>query len=258
MFIHYIKVFANLYSFLRKKNITAYAVVFSLCLLQHSATAQDNLKQYRDSIFKKFANTAAEQFTASKPYYIIAWEKNPPPGISVIRQLDEKAAIVEISNASLLNQLKKQVKIAAATDEWKFSPALQTPVKSNKEQQFIISGLQTAELMNVLENQKNDLTILAVNEPSHSVLIKTTAKFIRENLLDLKEIIFIDLRAEPTTEVGIIGYNRSFHGLSAVDYTIPGAIGKNIVAGVKEQKMEAADLDLYKRVLTSSIAAANY
>jgi hypothetical protein len=74
--------------------------------------------------------------------------------------------------------------------------------------------------------------------------------------LPLKEIIFIDVRAEPHTEVAIIGYNRSFHGLNAVDYSIPGANGKNIIAGVKEQKMEEADLDIYKRVLNSTISAA--
>ena len=65
----------------------------------------------------------------------------------------------------------------------------------------------------------------------------------------------MDVRQEPHSEIGVIGYDRSFHGINAVDYSIPGANGKNIVAGIKEQKMEEADLDLYKRVLTSPIAA---
>src|SRR5690606_7118719 len=42
-----------------------------------------------------------------------------------------------------------------------------------------------------------------------------------------------------------------------VDYSIPGANGKNIVVGVKEQMMEANDLDLYKRVLPSSVSSNN-
>ena len=60
-----------------------------------------------------------------------------------------------------------------------------------------------------------------------------------------------------TSEISIIGYNRSFHGINAVDYSLPGANGKNIVAGVKEQKMDEADIDLYKRVLHSAIASPN-
>ncbi|HKO80421.1 MAG TPA: S8 family peptidase, partial [Chitinophagaceae bacterium] len=39
------------------------------------------------------------------------------------------------------------------------------------------------------------------------------------------------------------------------DYSIPGANGKNIVVGVKEQQPEERDLDLYQRLLISPISA---
>jgi hypothetical protein len=112
-------------------------------------------------------------------------------------------------------------------------------------------------LLAALKNDKVQAAIIAVDALSHSVLIRTTSKFLKEKLLGLKEVIFADVRAEPHTEISIIGYNRSFHGLNAVDYSIPGANGKNIVTGVKEQKMEEADLDLYKRVLASPVSSAN-
>jgi len=65
----------------------------------------------------------------------------------------------------------------------------------------------------------------------------------------------LDEYIEPKTEVGIIGYDRSYHGINALDYRIPGANGKNIVAGIKEQNMDETDLDIYKRVVPSSIAS---
>jgi hypothetical protein len=40
------------------------------------------------------------------------------------------------------------------------------------------------------------------------VLIKTTAAFIKNKLLPLKEVIFIDVRTEPHAEISIIGYDR--------------------------------------------------
>jgi hypothetical protein len=89
-----------------------------------------------------------------------------------------------------------------------------------------------------------------------SVIIQCKVKDVTGYLLHLKEVIFIDVSLAAHVETNIIGYDRSFHGLNQVDYLIPGANGKNIVAGVKEQKMEPADLDLYKRVLPSSIEAA--
>src|SRR5262249_48739176 len=121
--------------------------------------------------------------------------------------------------------------------QWKFSPTARDffSKKNNEQQKFILSGTHTDDLVNALEKIKGPFIIISVDEPSHSVIINTTAKFIKEKLLVLKEIIFVDVRAEPYPEINIIGYNRSFHGINAVDYSIPNANGKNIVAGVKEQ-----------------------
>jgi len=139
----------------------------------------------------------------------------------------------------------------------KLAPAAKnavTRLKSDK-QLFIISGTNIDSLLAAVEKFKSEVTLIGTNRPSRSLLIKTTAKFINEKLLPLKEVVFIDVRAEPHIETNIIGYNRSFHGLSAVDYLLPGANGNNITVSVKEQRMEETDLDLFKRVKTSSLAS---
>ena len=233
-------------------------IILSLLLLPLIAICQQKPIP-TDSLFKKNTDTTIRLFTNAKPSSIISWENNIPKNIKLIRQLDEKTAIIDINNEAAYKSLKQQIRIAPANNHWKFSPTIQKQKeKSNKDQQtYILTALSLDSLLITLQQLTGHITIQAVDKPSHTVLVTTTAQFVTEQLLSLKEIIFIDLRAEPHTETGIIGYNRSFHGINTVDYSIAGATGKNIVAGVKEQKMEETDLDLYKRVLASPIAATN-
>jgi len=243
--------------FLPKKTIRLLSLVLVVLLLQLTAFTQQSTTVSRHLLFQKNADTAFRSFTNERPYYIIAWDKVKPGNLKVIRDLDERMAIIEVTSLAEFNLLKQQAKIAVATNHWKFSlHAVKTIDKDATEMKtFILTGYHTDSLLSILRNITGKGTIVSVEKLSHSVLLKTTAKFIKDHLLSRKEIIFIDLREKPHPEIGIIGYNRSFHGINAVDYTIPGANGKNIVAGVKEQKMEEADLDLYKRVLASPIAA---
>ncbi len=238
------------YFFIGKKIIVAVIAIFFL---------QPIVAQQTDDLCKKIADTAALPFSAGKPYYIVEWKGAIPASIKIIRRLDERTAIIEINDRFDIYSLERKMRIFPARDVWKYSSFSERSLekKTREEQQFILSGPDTDSLLSALQKFKKEVNIVAVNEPSRSVVIRTTAKFLQEKILALKEITFIDLKAEPHTEISIIGYNRSFHGINAVDYSIPGANGKNIVTGVKEQKMEEADLDLYKRVLPSSIGSAN-
>lgn len=160
--------------------------------------------------------------------------------------------------AILLLQLPTtaQQKKYAADNKWKLSPHIAShAAQKSSLQTYIISTADSAGLHLLLQTFKKELSVVSINIPSNSAVIKSTASFVLQQLINRQEVIFIDAYVKPQTEISIIGYDRSFHGINAVDYTIPGANGKNIVAGVKEQNMEAADLDIYKRVLPSSLAA---
>jgi hypothetical protein len=249
---------------LQKKNYCRNISLLFFFFICCQTWAQENTIAYRDSTFKKNADTIVHPYQQTRPYYIITWEGAIPNpiasgSIKLIRQLSDKIAIIQINSPVALDAIKQQAKIAPANDHWKLSSFVKQLIEKNNtaKKEYILSGLLANELLTELEKMNKQLTILFIDKPSHSVLVRTTAKFIKDNLLSLKELIFVDLRAEPHPEISIIGYNRSFHGLNAVDYSIPGANGKNIVTGVKEQKMEEADIDLYKRVLPSSIAASN-
>jgi len=152
-----------------------------------------------------------------------------------------------------------QNKALPGTNRQKLSPDLLniSAKEQDKEQRFTIAGTGTSELISALKNIITPLQVVQVNEASHAVVIKTSLRTVLDKILPLKEVIFADRPLTAHTEIAIIGYNRSFHGINAVDYSIPGANGKNIIVGVKEQSMESADLDLYKRVLPSSAASAS-
>lgn len=236
-----------------KRNV----LLFLLLIMQLHVNAQQGQKLPDDPLFSRYADTAAAIFSESRPFYICRRESKNKLPVRVIRQLDDSTAIIRLDHITELQKLKASMQVARALDEWKLSPSIQPLLTRNRkmERNFILTGTSTASLLAALKPFQNKLTILTTNEAANTVLVKTTTAFFLSDLLSLPRVIFADIREEPHTETGIIGYNRSIHGINAVDYLIPGANGKNRVAGVKEQKMDATDLDLFKRVNNSSLAA---
>ncbi|WP_462248867.1 S8 family peptidase [Ferruginibacter sp.] len=235
-----------------EKDILKYVCCCMFFFIQITVAAQNHSKKNSDSLFEAFTETSGGN-KKTTAYYICQWKNEIPCALKVIRQLDEQTAII-----ILPDQNKTQfpsLKFAIANNLWKISPAAQKEITKYTVNNYIFTGRDINILLKVLQQFSSKIKIISVNNPSHSVIARCKASFLKTQLLSLNEIIFVDVQQQPQTEIGIIGYDRSFHGVNAVDYMIPGANGKNIVAGVKEQKMEATDLDLYKRILSSPIAA---
>lgn len=230
------------------------AVLFLLAVIP--ANTQDLKYHNSDSLFHFYAEANTTSISAS-PYFIIDWPDKQPAGINVFRQLGEKTAIVSIADTLALAGLRQYLRIAPANDKWKLSPYAIDKYFFKKEQTFIIIATDVDDLFDRLKESNNNFKLVTKDYPSNSLVIKSSGSFIREKVLPLKQVVFIDLQATATPEVSIIGYNRSFHGINVLDYSIPGANGKNIVTGVKEQKMQETDIDLVKRILPSTIAATN-
>ncbi len=206
------------------------------------------------SPFSEF--TAAEGMSSTRDhYYLLSWKTEKPSGVTIARQLDNTNAIVRIADEQQLAYLKQNFVIAAANNQWKYSPALLNSIAAKKDipEKFILVAEAIEPLLASLK--MNHIEIIQLNSPVNSVLVECKPAAIRSLIAPLKEVVFIDAFAAPKTEIGIIGYSRDFHGISQLDYLLPAANGKNITVGVKEQKMEAQDLDLYKRVASSTLAA---
>jgi hypothetical protein len=121
-------------------------------------------------------------------------------------------------------------------------------------QKIIIAGRELQPVISLLKKNYSHLPVLHIDTAAHAVLIKAGKNDI-EQLLDDPAVIFIDQQPKPSTEISIIGYDPGIHGINAVTNLVPGANGRNIVVGVKEQRMQPEDLDLYKRILPSAIEA---
>lgn len=207
---------------------------------------------------KDFADTVVKIYHKNRPYYIAAWQPLMP-AVKVIRRIDDNMAVIRIGDEDEFELLKRQVSVIAANNQWKYSPALLKDIDSKKQdvpETFILTGNDADELQAALKAWPDNITITGINKPSNSIVIKCKLSFIKNTIPNLNQVIFIDRYYQPHTEIGIIGYGRDFHGINQLDYLLTGANGKNITVGVKEQKMEELDLDLYKRVVPSSLASA--
>lgn len=224
----------------------------SLCLFASPVYSQDTR-------FHKFMlDQAVATDTSTHQFYLVSHRGVLPAACRLVRQLDDKHAIV-ILQASVPDILKQdnEITLYPANDEWKWSPMFVSSVLQNaaSTETYIVSVLDLQTFIKTAD--KNSITILYKDPLTGSAIIKTSLARLKQLLLPDPNIIFIDKKFVPATEVGIIGYDRSFHGINAIDYSLPGVNGTGIVVGVKEQKMEAQDLDLYKRVLPSALADDN-
>jgi Subtilase family len=222
--------------------------------------AQKGITLYEDSIFKKNSVPHNARNIKTTAYYIAFLDGAIPPEIKIMRQLDERIAIITLPGEKELEIIKRKIKIETANNNWKFSPPLEKKInaKAGKGiQKFIVAASALDNLLTVLKINSSQVKIISINQPANAVIIACSPQYLKDYLIAVEEIIYADEYIAAETEVAIIGYNRSFHGINVLDYTVAGANGKNITAGIKEQKMDATDLDLYKRVVPSSIAASN-
>ncbi len=234
-----------------------FLIVIFFCF-SSNLSAQKCFKQSADNIFQKFALKGKTFYDSSNNFYVAQHLKSLPFSAKVLRTVHENIDIIEIYNQLEFDNYNNQVKLSQANTLWKFSPSLERKIlKENKSlQKFIVVGEGLEEFLKATYRGSSDLFFIS-SKQDKAIIIKCTHKFLLNKIANLPQVNFIDEYVQPTTEVNLIGYNRSFHGINALDFNLPNANGRNIVVGVKEQKMQSLDLDLYKRVLPSSLAASN-
>ena len=236
-------------------------IFFTFFLLFHVGIfAQNKPGAGNENLLTLYSDPANPSFLMDRPYYIITWNVKKPATVSVIRMINENTAVIKIVTKNEYDFLNQQYRIINANNQWKYSPALQKNIESKKYDlldSYVITSQDIDQLQSVLKTLSKNIVITRINKPSQSLILKCNASLIRNTIVSLNEVIFIDRYVEPHAEIGIIGYSREFHGINQLDYLLPAANGKNITVGVKEQKMEETDLDVYKRVVPSSLAAAS-
>ena len=236
------------------------ALFFTFFLFFHSGlSAQNKPGTVNEDPFSLYADTANRSYIKERLYYLISWKEKMPERLRVIRMINEHTAVIKILSNKEYDSLHRLFDIITANNQWKYAPALEKNITGKKQEateSYILTGNDTEQLQAVLHTFSKNITITSINKPSVSFVVICKTSFLKNTIAALPEVIFIDQPAEPHTEIGIIGYRRDFHGINQLDYLIPQANGRHITVGVKEQKMEEADLDIYKRVVPSSLASA--
>jgi hypothetical protein len=230
-------------------------IIFSLLVLlffaNESLFAQTKCRLPKlNDFFVKYESS--ERRNETNVFYVVQYKFPLPKKSEIVRRLNDSVAIIKIIDSAALEDTWN-IEISPASDNWKYSPTLENEIEKDKnvEQRFIVVG---EELENVFTKYKA-LKIIGYNKPNNAAIVKCTKNYVQNNIATLPQVTFIDNYVEPKTEVSIIGYKRSMHGINALDYNIPTANGKNIVVSVKEQNIDNTDLDVFKRVLTSPLAS---
>lgn len=235
----------NLFTILIRSILKRSIPVTGLLLAYTSAKAQQPAVHT-----DRFAKFTASQNNSHADYYTCRFKQGSIAAVNTVRMLDDSTAII---SSNQLQFAATNSITAPANNLWKFSPSAETA--AGKPGLYILTCNDLTTTLPLLRNFKG-LQVEATDPSSRSVIVACSNALIRDSIAALAAITFIDIQQKAQTEIGIIGYDRSYHGINAVDYLIPGANGKNRTVGVKEQQMQAADLDIYKRVLPSSLAAS--
>ncbi|MCG2615731.1 S8 family peptidase [Terrimonas sp. NA20] len=187
-------------------------------------------------------------------FSVIEYRGSLPPEIKIIRSLSSSTAIISTAQTNLIPS-SQLIRNEPASDKWKLSSHALLNDKGNNIK-LIVSGNELGPLISFVTQIAGSNSIIKIDSISRAVLFKGAAKDLNL-ILQSPLITFLDIQPKPTTEIGIIGYDQGFHGINELSNLIPYANGKGITVGVKEQTMEAEDLDLYKRVLPSSLASSS-
>lgn len=232
-----------------------FATLYVVNLL-HAQHKVDDTLQYLAGRF-----TTGETPYNAKQFYYLAYSSashSLPAHFRVVKPFHRRAAIVSIPDHHTYEQMARQVILLPANDLWKCTEDVLTLMTKPRHTPvaFVLGSSNIEALLTRLRQLKLAGTVIHTDYPSATIVLNCTPAVFTEKLLPLPEVIYAALSQKATIEANIIGYNRSFHGLSALDFKEPTANGRNIVVGIKEQKMEATDLDLVKRVLPSRLAAS--
>ncbi len=223
--------------------------------------AQKSMVFIEDSIYQKKYSASYNSIGKGAFNYIVSFENGIPKQFAPLRTLTSRTGIFDANTLSQIEKLKLTSAINIANNAWKYSPSLEKQIQTKQPTQKKLYTIAVVDY-DIFQTQINQFTkekidVIQYNEVAKSAIIFCTNTFLVDYIETLTTVIFIDEYILPKAEVAIIGYKRNLNAINQLDYSIANANGKNIVVGVKEQKMEVADIDLYKRVVSSTIESAN-
>ncbi len=231
--------------------ISLLAVLYP-CLLE----AQD-LRSSKESLLKSYADKKVDSIAFRPGYYLLATTGNKNVGILPTRNLSDNLDVILIETENQYQQLKSKFALVAANDEWKLSESLrQKNISRIQLIKYQILCTDAQKVFEYLENLKPAIVVSRNIRHIDLLNVYCSLNFLKDNILPLTEVYFIDEIIMARPEISAIGYERNFHGINAVDHFIQGANGRGITIGIKENSPDPADLDIIQRILPSTLASS--
>lgn len=223
--------------------------------------AQSSDRILQEKIFTKYSSATN---SISSGFYIISYPETAChdfTSFSIVRNIAPGIAIVQATDSSLLNKKQDCIeKIAAANNRWKFSAsleieeaALESKKKSN--QLFTISAGDIYSLLSTLQQKKIVVETVNIYRATNTAVIKCNTAVFFAAVLPESDLFFADLYHQPSVDLMVSGYYRNINKINEVDNYFPGANGNGITIGIKEKMMDDTDIDLQKRILSSTLAS---
>ena len=119
---------------------------------------------------------------------------------------------------------------------------------------FIVTAEQINVLVNTWKISHPGIIVKRLISEVNTVIIECSNQLFFNTILKDPNILFADVYVKPSSEVILIGYDRSQNGIQVIHELIPSANGRGITIGIKETNVDDADIDLRRRIIPSTLA----
>ena len=170
---------------------------------------------------------------------------------NIVRQLSDQHAIITVAGIKNQDSVYSAIEyIYPANDLWKLPFHLSAEVLSQKVSRIIVAASDSTSLLELVK--KLNARIIERRSPDNFYLLEIQRSEDALTLLKSKAIVFLNPRSsDPREELLINGFDLGTNSVNLGHRKFPGINGAGLVAAIKENKFDSADIDFKGRYITT-------
>ncbi len=242
-----------------------YIILMFICCITEPLFSQQNTSEKTTTTninyFEDTSNTPAIANEKTGTYLVKITEGNNTLFTKrfnqhILRQIDKNWFIVsatkkELSAFTQISTIKK------ANNNWKLSANLKTNATKNGNYFIKIHPADSLDFENWLAQHKASANILSRYPSLQLYEIKTSAAFVKEQLLPNAFVVFIDSKPNKAVEeTSINDYDNSVNATNLFFAKYPSINGAGLTTSVKENLFDSIDIDFSGRYLHTNFAGS--
>ncbi|ULQ52736.1 S8 family peptidase [Flavihumibacter fluvii] len=174
-------------------------------------------------------------------------------GDRVLRKINDHTYIIAVHTSDEWTALdNKSLNLVPVNNYWKLSPDLLAENNLQKTatgyRQLVISVLDSWEFISA---QGKIIKIIEQDLPSKTFRVEVPYRWINDQGLPDKNILFIALSRKAHTERELTGFDLSANQVNTAHRYWPGINGNGLTISIKENRMDTADIDFSGRYVFS-------